>query len=98
SFVDGVFVIATIGRPVRFVVYADYFDRPLLGRFLRSMRAIPISGSGGPKMILKAFREAGKALDDGELVCIFPEGQITRTGMLQPFHRGLVRIVTGRSV
>lgn len=97
TFVDGLFVIAAIDRPVRFVVYADYFRRPILGWFLRSMRAIPISGDGGPKMILQAFREAGKALDEGELVCIFPEGQITRTGMIQPFQRGLERIVKGRS-
>lgn len=98
SFVDGLFVIASTDRPVRFVVYAEYFRRPLLGVFLRSMRAIPISSAGGPKMILQAFREAGKALDSGELVCLFPEGQITRTGTTQPFQRGLERIVKGRSV
>jgi acyl-[acyl-carrier-protein]-phospholipid O-acyltransferase/long-chain-fatty-acid--[acyl-carrier-protein] ligase len=98
SFADGLFLIAAIDRPIRFVVYADYFDRPVLGRFLRSMRAIPIAGDAGPKVILQAFREAGKALDGGELVCIFPEGQVTRTGMTQPFQRGLERIVKGRSV
>jgi acyl-[acyl-carrier-protein]-phospholipid O-acyltransferase/long-chain-fatty-acid--[acyl-carrier-protein] ligase len=98
SFADGLFVIAAIDRPVRFVVYADYFRRPFLGWVLRSMRAIPISASGGPKMILQAFREAGKALDEGEVVCLFPEGQVTRTGMTQPFQRGLERIVKGRSV
>ena len=97
SFVDGLFVMGTIDRPIRFVVYAEYFKRPLLGRFLRTMGAIPIAGHGGPKMILEAFREAGRALDNGELVCIFPEGQITRTGMTLPFQRGLERIVKGRS-
>ncbi len=96
SFVDGLFVMGTIDRPIRFVVYAEYFKRPLLGRFLRTMGAIPIAGRGGPKMILEAFREAGKALDNGELVCIFPEGQITRTGMTLPFQRGLERIIKGR--
>ncbi|MFO0907530.1 MAG: acyl-[ACP]--phospholipid O-acyltransferase [Isosphaeraceae bacterium] len=98
SFVDGLFLIGSIDRPIRFVVYADYFDRRLLGRFLRAMRAIPIKSDGGPKMILQAFREAGKALDDGELVCIFPEGQITRTGLTQPFQRGMERILKGRTV
>lgn len=62
------------------------------------MGAIPIASHGGPKMILEAFREAGRALDEGELVCIFPEGQITRTGMTLPFQRGLERIVKGREV
>ena len=39
-------------------------------------------------MILQAFREAGKALDAGDIVCIFPEGQLTRTGLMAPFQRG----------
>jgi acyl-[acyl-carrier-protein]-phospholipid O-acyltransferase/long-chain-fatty-acid--[acyl-carrier-protein] ligase len=97
SFADGLFITASTDRPVRFVVYAPYFDRPIMGRLLRSMRAIPISPSGGPKMILQAFREAGRALDQGHLVCIFPEGQLTRTGMMAPFQRGLQRVVKGRS-
>ncbi len=45
-----------------------------------------------------ALRSAGQALDDGEIVCIFPEGQITRTGTLLPFRRGFERIVKGRQV
>jgi acyl-[acyl-carrier-protein]-phospholipid O-acyltransferase/long-chain-fatty-acid--[acyl-carrier-protein] ligase len=98
SFADGLFVMAGIDRPVRFVVYSRYFHWPVCGWILRSMRTIPISGSGGPKMILQAFRAAGQALDAGELVCVFPEGQITRTGLLVPFQRGLERIVKGRNV
>jgi len=97
SFADGLFIIAGIDRPVRFVVYSPYFDKPFIGWVLRSMRAIPISPTGGPKMILQAFREAGRALDEGDLVCVFPEGQLTRTGMMAPFQRGLQRIVKGRA-
>ncbi len=98
SFVDGVFLTGAIDRPIRFVVYATYFDRPIIGRFLRAMRAIPIASSGGPRILLEAFREAGRALDAGELVCIFPEGQLTRTGFTQPFQRGMERILKGRDV
>jgi acyl-[acyl-carrier-protein]-phospholipid O-acyltransferase/long-chain-fatty-acid--[acyl-carrier-protein] ligase len=97
SFADGLFLFASTDRPIRFVIYAPYFDVPVLGWFLRAMKAIPISASGGPKMILHAFREAGRALDAGEIVCVFPEGQLTRTGMMAPFQRGLQRIVKGRT-
>ena len=97
TFADGLFIITSINRPVRFMVYHEYFDRRFIGWVLRSMRAIPIASSGGPKMILQAFREAGKALDAGDIVCIFPEGQLTRTGLMAPFQRGLQRIVKGRT-
>lgn len=97
SFADALFVMTATDRPIRFLVYADYFDRPFMGWILRSMRAIPISAKGGPRMILQAFREAGKALDAGEIVCVFPEGQVTRTGLMTPFQRGLRRIVKGRT-
>jgi acyl-[acyl-carrier-protein]-phospholipid O-acyltransferase/long-chain-fatty-acid--[acyl-carrier-protein] ligase len=92
------FLIASLDRPVRFLVDASFFARPILGRVLRWLRAIPISSEGGPRSILRALREAGKHLDEGNLVCIFAEGQITRTGMLNPFRRGLERIVKGRAV
>jgi acyl-[acyl-carrier-protein]-phospholipid O-acyltransferase/long-chain-fatty-acid--[acyl-carrier-protein] ligase len=97
SFADGLFIIAAIDRPVRFLVDSVFFQKPFIGWVLRSMRAIPISPSGGPKVILQAFREAGRALDGGNLVCVFPEGQLTRTGMMSPFQRGLQRIVKGRT-
>ncbi|HEU4402404.1 MAG TPA: acyl-[ACP]--phospholipid O-acyltransferase [Candidatus Polarisedimenticolia bacterium] len=96
SFVDGLLVLASLDRPVRFVVDAEYFYFPLWSPFLKALGAIPISASGGPRVVLRALRDAGRFLDEGELVCIFAEGQITRTGMMQPFRRGLERIVKGR--
>ncbi len=98
SLVDGFLLIASLDRPIRFVVEAAYASHPLFRRLMTLMRVIPISSSGGPRMILKALRNAGQALDEGEIVCIFPEGQITRTGTLLPFRRGFERIVKGRPV
>lgn len=97
SFVDGLLLIASLDRPVRFVVDEHYAEYPLLKPFMKVFRVIPISSAGNPRMILRALRSAGQALDDGELVCIFPEGQITRTGTLLPFRRGFERIVKGRT-
>ena len=98
SFFDGLFLLASLDRPVRFVVDKSYFERRWLRPFMRALGAIPIAQDGGPRTILAALRAAGKHLDDGELVCIFAEGQITRTGTLLPFRRGLERIVRGKSV
>jgi acyl-[acyl-carrier-protein]-phospholipid O-acyltransferase/long-chain-fatty-acid--[acyl-carrier-protein] ligase len=97
TWVDGLWIIASTDRQVRFLVDSSFFERPIMRLFLRAIRAIPVSAAGGPRMILKAFRDAGKHLDDGELVCIFAEGQLSRTGLMQPFRRGLERIMKGRA-
>jgi len=97
SFLDALFVLAATDRPIRFVVEQYWYERPYLKPFLLALRAIPIAGSGGPRVVLKALREAGKALDDGELVCLFAEGEITRMGSLLPFRRGMQRILKGRT-
>jgi acyl-[acyl-carrier-protein]-phospholipid O-acyltransferase/long-chain-fatty-acid--[acyl-carrier-protein] ligase len=97
SFMDAMLIAASTDRPVRFLADAPLFDKPLVGAGLRWFNAIPISSSGGPRMILRALRNAGDTLDQGHVVCIFAEGQITRTGMLNSFRRGMERIVKGRS-
>ena len=97
SFVDALLILASVDRPVRFIAEQSYFENVLLKPFMKSMGVIPISDKGGPRMILRALRDAGESLDQGEMVCIFPEGQITRTGTLLPFRRGLERIVKNRN-
>jgi acyl-[acyl-carrier-protein]-phospholipid O-acyltransferase/long-chain-fatty-acid--[acyl-carrier-protein] ligase len=90
--------MASIDRPIRFVVDAAYATHPLLTWLMTAMKVIPIASTGDPRLILHALRAAGQALDDGEIVCIFPEGQITRIGTMLPFRRGFERIVRGRQV
>ena len=98
SFVDGFLLMASVDRPIRFVVDAAYATHPLVTWVMTAMKVIPITSAGDIRLILRALRSAGQALDDGEIVCIFPEGQITRTGTLLPFRRGFERIVKGRQV
>ncbi|MBP7633433.1 MFS transporter [Candidatus Ozemobacteraceae bacterium] len=97
SFIDGFLVIASTDRPVRFIVDEMYYNHWLLNPFMRALHVIPVSSTGGLRVVLKALRDAGSSLDEGELVCIFPEGEVTRTGMMLPFRRGLERIIKGRT-
>lgn len=97
SFIDGFLLIASLDRPVRFVVDAHYANQPFFKPFMKRLGVIPISSDGGLRVVLRALRNAGAAIDKGEIVCIFPEGQITRTGTLLPFRRGFQRIMKGKT-
>lgn len=94
SFVDPVILMAVSPRPIRFIMDHRIFRTPIISFIFRHSRAIPIApAKEDPEMMEKAFAEAGKALDEGELVGIFPEGRITDTGELYPFRPGITRIL-----
>ena len=59
----------------------------------RIMRRIPISSELRPREMIKSLQTASDAIQNGEVVCIFAEGQITRIGQLLPFRRGFERIM-----
>jgi acyl-[acyl-carrier-protein]-phospholipid O-acyltransferase/long-chain-fatty-acid--[acyl-carrier-protein] ligase len=98
SFVDGLLLQASLDRPVRFLVDAAYYNHPLLRPVMRLCGFVPVSQDAGPREMLESLRAAGAQLDRGEVVCIFAEGEITRTGQLLPFRRGFQRILKGREV
>ncbi|HVS39514.1 MAG TPA: 1-acyl-sn-glycerol-3-phosphate acyltransferase, partial [Gemmataceae bacterium] len=93
SYVDWLLLMATQRRFIRFVVWAGWTKKWGLRHLLRWAGCIPIDGASGPRAIVKSLRAASDALARGEMVCIFGEGGITRTGFLLPFHRGLEQIV-----
>jgi acyl-[acyl-carrier-protein]-phospholipid O-acyltransferase / long-chain-fatty-acid--[acyl-carrier-protein] ligase len=95
SFVDVALLLAAADRPVRFLMFQGIYDMPLVKPFARMMRSIPISSELNPREMLKSLHVASEAINNGELVCVFAEGQITRTGQLLPFRRGLERIMKG---
>ncbi len=94
SFVDALVIGGCVRRPVRFVMDHKIYKLPLLNFVFRTARTIPIApAKEDAEMLERAFREIGDALDNGDLVCIFPEGHITGTGELQPFRPGIERII-----
>src|SRR5579872_147955 len=95
SFVDAALLIAATDRPIRFLIYKGIYDQPVVKPFARMMKAIPISSEQRPREMIRSLRTASDALRNDEIVCIFAEGQITRTGQLLPFRRGLERIMKG---
>ncbi|MGA7245198.1 MAG: acyl-[ACP]--phospholipid O-acyltransferase [Terracidiphilus sp.] len=98
SFVDAALLIASTDRPIRFLIYKGIYDNRIIKPFARMMKAIPISSEQRPREMIRSLRTASEALRQDEIVCIFAEGQITRTGQMLPFRRGLERIMKGVEV
>ncbi|MDN3546617.1 MFS transporter [Kinneretia asaccharophila] len=97
SFVDAVLLMAASPRPIRFIMDHRIFRIPVLGWLFRLAKAIPIAPQKqDPATCEAAFARAREVLDEGELLCIFPEGGITRDGQLQPFRGGVMKIIEDR--
>jgi 1-acyl-sn-glycerol-3-phosphate acyltransferase len=94
TFVDWLILSAATQRPIRFVMHYEFLKLPLTGRIFRDAKVIPIAGAKEAADVLEAaFELIAAALSEGELVCIFPEGKLTRDGKLNPFRRGIERII-----
>ena len=94
SFVDPLVIAAASKRPIRFVMDHRIFRMPLIGFIFRHMRTIPIAPAREDAALMeRAFDDVARALADGDLVCIFPEGSITASGEMLPFRPGVQRIV-----
>ncbi len=99
SFMDPLIVNAVLRRPPRFVMYYKIFNIPVLRFIFRTAKAIPIAGRKEDEALMeRAFAEVDKTLADGDLVCIFPEGGITRDGEVAQFRPGIERILATRPV
>jgi acyl-[acyl-carrier-protein]-phospholipid O-acyltransferase / long-chain-fatty-acid--[acyl-carrier-protein] ligase len=95
SIADAALVIASTDRPVRFLMFKEAYESALIKPFAKILGVIPISSEQRPREMIHSLREATEALRNGELVCIFPEGQMTRIGQMLPFRRGMERIMKG---
>ena len=94
SYVDALVIGAASPRPIRFVMDHRIFKTPFLGWIFRTARAIPIAPAKEDQWTMeKAYIEIAKALHEGDLVCIFPEGKLTTTGEMNEFRGGIAKIL-----
>jgi 1-acyl-sn-glycerol-3-phosphate acyltransferase len=99
SFIDPVLLMAASPRPIRFIMDHEIFRIPLLGWFFRLAKAIPIAPQKvDPQTYEQAFARARQVLDEGDLLCIFPEGAISRDGELGEFKGGVMRLLAANPV
>ncbi|TDR32826.1 MFS transporter [Hydromonas duriensis] len=94
SFVDALFLMAASPRPIRFVMDAQIFKIPVLSWVFKKLEAIPIASAKDDEFLLeKAFLQIAHELEDGQLVCIFPEGRLSSDGEIGTFRPGISKIL-----
>src|SRR5256886_15099587 len=84
TWVDAIVLQFACPRPIRYIIDQEFYHKPLLRPFLRTVGCIPID----VRHPRSAIRPATEQIAPARLVCLFPEGQLTRSGTLLRLRRG----------
>src|SRR5467141_5321013 len=84
TWVDALVLQLASPRPIRYIVDQEFYQKPMLRALMHTVGCIPID----VRHSRSAIRAATERLAAGELVCLFPEGQLTRSGTLLRLRRG----------
>jgi len=93
AMVDALLILVSTDRPIRFIVSRQIYNSHLLKPLFRLAKCIPVSRTDKPKEVIASLQVAREAINSGELVCIFAEGRLTRTGNLLEFRKGMEKIM-----
>ena len=94
SYMDALIIGGACRRPVRFVMLKPIYHLPVLHFVFSTAKAIPIhSKSIDPDTYHTAFDKISEELNNGEVVCIFPEGKLTTDGAVGTFKNGVEKIL-----
>lgn len=88
--VDPIAVQVACPRPIYFMAKSELFSMPILGPVIKMFRAFPVK-RGAPDRA--ALRKAAATAKSGQVVCVFPEGQLSEDGKLQEFRAGSALVV-----
>src|SRR5213080_3597630 len=84
TWIDAIVLQLACPRPIRYIIDEEYYDQPILYPLLRTLGCIPIN----IRHSRSAIRAATEKIAEGEIVCLFPEGQLERSGVLLRLQRG----------
>jgi 1-acyl-sn-glycerol-3-phosphate acyltransferase len=94
GFADAIVISAACPRPIRFIMESGIFKIPVVSSIFRGMKAIPVApAKEDPEVYARAFELVAQELREGNLVCIFPEGRLTKDGEIGEFRTGMMRIL-----
>lgn len=95
TWADALLIAATQQRRIRFMMERSIYRNRWLNPLYRLMKVIPVAAGDPPHQLAASIQEARHALDEGAMVCIFPEQRLTRNGNLLRFKSGIEHILKG---
>ncbi len=97
SYMDALLLAGAYPRPIRFLMDKDISSLPFISTFCKACKVIPVDPNDR-RSVHRAFSQVTQYLENGDIVCIFPEGQLTYDGEIGPFLRGIDIIIKRSSV
>ena len=94
SFLDAFLMGSVTRRWIRYLLWKPYYENKYAQPFAKALFCIPMAQEG-IREIVANLRGAQAVIKQGEMVGIFPEGEITRDGAMAPFRRGYEKILQG---
>lgn len=97
SLIDGLIIQSVLQRKIYFLISEKTAANWFVAPWIRHFNCIPLITSGGIRNTVASLKQAAKKVEQGELVCVFPEGHVSRTATILPFRRGLKVILANTS-
>ena len=98
SMADSFLIVASVYRQLRFVMKREVYEYPLWHWLMKKLNMVPISSRLDKEKLEEFNNLCRKEVNDGHVVCIFPEGQISRIGHLLQFKKGIEHIARDTNV
>lgn len=92
SYVDSLLILACTSRQVRFLIHEKFYRHPLIHPFAKMVGSIEVP-SRGKHRIEKMLAKIQQALRSGKIVCVFPEGKVSRNGVMGDFKAGYAKML-----
>jgi len=92
SLIDAIIINTTSHRHIRFMIRRENYENSRFKWVYRLMRIIPVTGG---KLSEEEIATARGIIENGDVLCMFPEGDITCDGLMKEFNSDFVKVLKG---